>query len=476
MSSDMMESKIMLPPALLAANNLTGSMASSSAPLMMSSSLPFGGSFFDSLVKATEIERQSPADMFRAMVDQSPITSKSWSNDPLFGELSALTQRSPSFVLLDHMDINSHACLTITDQPGPVFVANAHSASGSFRVQLLPHPLMPAQALKTWKVGPLKVTLLNDSEEEAKVASKKRGRPNKPNSKPVKRKTMSATLNRDYTFDKLDISITDLTFPASGCRPMRLEFSCTIMDPLNRVATFSVLSNAFMIISNCNQWKDGLGICLRNFIFPDGVNQAPFNRFFNYLHMAYLDSKGFDESRYLEPIEIKNWLLDCASHELRLDRERQLLEVHNTVTDDLFEAWFEVAGPVLYDLHTSNVGKLFQKLWAAGFVGIGTKRDHFGDLDYVPGHFRLSINTQQTGENARESYLVLQSRDMAYSLLALERDHLAYFFEHSRNSQGCTHLISATNPDQALPIESIFVQKPPSSPLSPHGTRVKREK
>lgn len=441
--------------------------------------LPFSGSIFESLVKATEIERQTPAEYFRAVVDKECIPAKTWSEDARFGDLSALTQRSPCFTLLDHLNIKTHACLAITDQPGPVFVANAHSASGSFRVQLLPHPLMPAQALKTWKIGPLKVTLLNDSEDEAKIASKKRGRPNKPSAKPLKRKVTTATLNRDYLFDKLDICITDLTFPASGCRPMRLEFSCTIMDPLNRVATFTALSHSFMIISNCNQWKDGLGICLRNFIFPDGTNQAPFSRFFNYLHLAYLDSKGFPEARYLDPLEIRTWLLDCATNDLRMERDRILLDSHHTVTDDLFEAWFDVAGPVLYDLHTSNVGKLFQKLWAAGFVGIGTTRAQLTDLDQVPGHYRLNINTQQSEENSRESYLILQSTTRSYALLALERDHLAYFFEHSRNSQGCTHLISATDDSLTLPIESIFAPKPSPSAASPlsfkTGSLVKRE-
>jgi hypothetical protein len=214
-----------------------------------------------------------------------------------------------------------------------------------------------------------------------------------------------------------------------------------------------------MIISNCNQWKDGLGICLRNFIFPNTCTQASFNRFFNYLHLAYLDSKGFSEARYLDPTEILNWLLDSTEGEPRLDRDKQLLEIHQTVTMELFETWFETAGPVLYDLHTSNVGKLFQKLWAAGFVGIGAHRSVKDELDSEPGHCRLNINTLQGDDKPYESYLVLQTQDKSYALLALERDHLAYFFEHSRNSQGCTHLISATDPNNALPIEEIYAPR-----------------
>jgi hypothetical protein len=457
----------MLPASVVSSSGATSPTQSALPPLSVPSQLPFPGTIFDTLVKATETERESPGEHFRITADRECFSAKTWSEDPRFGDLTALTQRAPVFTLLDHLNIKTHACLAITDQPGPVFVANAHSASGAFRVQLLPHPLMPSQALKTWKIGPLKVTLLHDSEDEAKIASKKRGRPNKAPLKPLKRKPTTATLNRDYLFDKLDICITDLTFPASGCRPMRLEFSCTIMDPLNRVATFTAMSHSFMIISNCNQWKDGLGICLRNFVFPEGANQAPFSRFFNYLHLAYLDSKGFPEARYLEPEEIRTWLLDCASHDARMERDRVLLETHQTLTDDLFETWFDVAGPVLYDLHTSNVGKLFQKLWAAGFIGIGTKRSRLTELDQTPGHYRLTINTAQTDEQARESYLVLQSLERTYSLLALERDHLAYFFEHSRNSQGCTHLLSATDDYLTLPIESVYAPKPVPSSSAP---------
>lgn len=427
-----------------------------SSSIVASSSL----NLIDSLVRAAERDRLTPADFFQALVDSRIITAEEWAQGGVLSNLQALTQRTATFGILDHLDINTHACLSITSQPGPVFVANAHSPSGSFKIELLPHPLMPAQALKTWKVGPLKVTLLNDSEDEAKLNSKKRGRPNKTPIKPGKRKGTTASLQKDYPFDKLEIIITDLSFPASGCRPMRLEFSCSIMDPLNRVATFSVVSNSFMIISNCNQWKDGLGICLRNFIFPATSTQAPFSRFFNYLHLAYLDSKGFVEARYLDPTEIRNWLADSTQNELRLDRDRQLLEVHDTVTMDLFESWFEIAGPVLYDLHTSNVGKLFQRLWAAGFVGIGAHRSvNLADGSGEPGYCRLNINTLQGDDKPYESYLVLKTKEKSYALLALERDHLAYFFEHSRNSQGCTHLLSATDPNNVLPIEEIYAPK-----------------
>lgn len=439
------------------------------------------GNNIQELMKATEVERASPSELFRAVADVRPIVEAEWRDKPFLQDLAALTQKGPTFLSLEQFEIKTHACLVITRQPGPVFVASAHTIGAVFHVQLLPHPLMPAQALKTWKVGPLKTVLLNDSEDESKFMSKKRMRPSKQPVKTPKRKASNAPFQREYPFDKLDIVIDDLNFPASGCRPMRLEFSTTIMDPLGRVATFTATSNAFMIISNCNQWKDGLGICLRNFVFPAGQNQAPFHRFFNYLHLAYLDSKGFSDDRYLDPMEIKNWLIDSAVDEMRLDRDKQLLETQNTVTDELFEAWFEKASPVLYDLHTSNVGKLFQKLWAAGYVGIGSHRFSLDDANTPAGHCRLNINTFHSDDNAQESYLVLQLKDKSYSLLALERDHLSYFFEHSRNSLGCTHLISATKNNAApLSVESLYTPRPgapaPSVPplLAAPASRAKK--
>lgn len=451
----------------------------SHSPATLSTSQPASSiaHSLDALVKVMEVEHQAPAEQFKAIVNEKPISAADWEEVLQLDSLGALTQRTPTFEVLNPHDIRTHACLSLTKQPGPVYVANAHSATSLFHLQLLPHPLMPAQALKTWKVGALKVQLLPDGDDDVRLGSKKRGRPAKqsppPRQQAAKRKAHNATasFHREYSFDKMDIQIADMSFPASGCRPMRLEFSCTIMDPLSREATFTVYSNPFMIISNCNQWKDGLAVCLRNFVFPDGLGQAPFNRFFNFLHLAYLDSKGFPEPRFLDPAEIHLWLrdaLDVAQQQSRsAERDRVLLESHNVVTEDLFENWFDMAGPVLYDLHTSNVGKLFQKLWATGFVGIGTTRTSNDTLDTTPGHYRLNINTQLMDDRPQESYLVLQAPGQFYPLLALERDHLAYFFEHSRNSRDCTHLISATTVGKALPIQSIFTPRAPPPPPQP---------
>lgn len=429
---------------------------------------PFAASL-DSLVRAAEKDTVSPGEHFQRTVDLRAIPPIEWSEGTILYNLGTLIHRPPAFRFLDPLDITTHAVLAVTSQPGPVFVATAHAPSGSFRVELLPNPLMPAHALKTWKVGPLKVTLLNESDEEVKPQTKKRGRANKLPTKTAKRKPMATTLQSEYPFDKLEVTISDLAFPASGCRPMRLEFSCHVMDPLGRQATFTAASNSFMIISNCNQWKDGLCVCLRNFVFPNGSSQAPFNRFFNYLQLTYLDSKGFPEARFLDPSEVKHWLLDSCVNEHQFERDRQLLEQHQTVTIDLFETWFEIAGPVFYDLHTSNVGKLFQKLWAAGFVGIGSVRTITDDNTFKPGHCRLTINTRPSDDTGNESYLMLQQGDKNYVLLTLERDHLAYFFEHSRNSQGCTHLLSSIIPGVTLPIEDVYAEKASRTSFSSSG-------
>jgi len=456
MNSDYMEAETSETGS---ASGSTSSPSHHSSPRLSNGAL--GSANIHELLRATETERQSPAEQFRAVADARAISEGEWRDMAYLQDLSALTQKGPTFLLLEQYEIKTHACLVIVKQPGPVFVASAHTTGSVFHIQLLPHPLMPAQALKTWKVGPLKAVLLHDNDDETKLMSKKRSRPTKQPLKAPKRKVSNAPFQREYPFDKLDIVIDDLNFPASGCRPMRLEFSTTIMDPLGRVATFTAVSNAFMVISNCNQWKDGLRICLLNFVFPNGQNQAPFFRFYNYLHLAYLDSKGFSDERYLDPMEIKNWVVDSAVDEMRLDRDKQLLEMHNTVTDELFEAWFEKASPVLYDLHTSNVGKLFQKLWAAGYVGIGSHRFSVDDAAHAAGHCRLNINTFHSDDSPQESYLVLQLKDKSYSLLALERDHLSYFFEHSRNSLGCTHLISATKSNAPpLAVESLYTPRP----------------
>lgn len=468
-----MDSRIVLPRAALLSH-----IASSSLPGVNDAPNPAAiAHSLDTLVKVMEVDHQPPSEQFKAIVDEKPISAADWEEVLQLDSLGALTQRTPSFDMINPHDIRTHACLSLTKQPGPVYVANAHSATSLFHVQLLPHPLMPGQALKTWKVGPLKVQLLPDSDDDSRLGSKKRGRPAKqsppPRQQPAKRKAhnAAASFHREYPFDKLDIQIADMSFPASGCRPMRLEFSVTIMDPLSREATFTVSSNPFMIISNCNQWKDGLAVCLRNFVFPNNSSQAPFNRFFNFLHLAYLDSKGFPEPRFLDPAEIRLWLRDALDvaqqHSRSAERDRVLLETHGVVTEDLFETWFEMAGPVLYDLHTSNVGKLFQKLWATGFVGIGTTRPTDDPLEGSPGHYRLNINTQMLDERPQESYLVLQAPDHFYPLLALERDHLAYFFEHSRNSRDCTHLLSATTAGKTLPIQTIFAPRAPPPALTP---------
>lgn len=470
-----MDSRIVLPRSALLAHAASPIPDDLPAP---HSTSPTAHSL-EALVKVMEVEHQTPAEQFKAIVNEKPISAADWEEVLQLDSLGALTQRSPAFDALNPHDIRSHACLTLTKQPGPVYVANAHATAAVFHVQLLPHPLMPAQALKTWKIGPLKVQLLPDGDDDMRSGSKKRGRPTKQSQSPPPRQTSAkrkahnaaANFHREYTFDKLDIQIADMSFPASGCRPVRLEFSCSIMDPLSREATFLVYSNPFMIISNCNQWKDGLAVCLRNFVFPDGTTQAPFNRFFNFLHLAYLDSKGFPEPRFLDPAEIRLWLrdsLDVAQQQSRgAERDRLLLESHNVVTEDLFENWFDMAGPVLYDLHTSNVGKLFQKLWATGFVGIGTTRTTNDTLDSTPGHYRLNINTQLLDDRPQESYLVLQAPNQFYPLLALERDHLAYFFEHSRNSRDCTHLISATTVGKALSIQTIFTPRTAPPPPQP---------
>lgn len=434
-------------------------------PLAAPAYLPYA-KILETLAQSSS-KQKKPCEYFRSIVDMECITPETWNTEPMLNDLEALAQQSPSFLAFDTSNIDTHACLAVTDQPGPVLVANSNSTIGSFRVQLLPHPWMPAQALQTWKVSALKVSMIHLANSVTNGASKKRKRAGSSNNTPSKSFTAKKTTLsiREFIFDKLDISIADITLPPSGSQPVRLEFSCMVMDPLGRTTTYKALSLPFTVTSNCNQWKFGLGICLRHHIFPGRVQQAPFARFFNVVQLMYLATKAFPEARYLEPGEMMGWLLDCATLVPGMQRDHTLLTTHGVVTSELFEAWFDGAGAIIYDLHTCNVGKLFQKLWAEGFVGIGTKHPE-SILDSLPGHCRLSINTTHLDMRDRESYLVLQSSSETYALLSLERDQLAYFFEHSRHSQHCTHLISAVDNSLALPIESVFATKPSQAPSS----------
>lgn len=411
----------------------------------------------DSLVHAAETDPISIRESFQSTADKRPITPLEWSEGTTLYNLGSLIYRHPQFPVFDPTDITTHAVLAVTSHPGPVFVPPARSHCGAFRVELLPHPQMDPLARSSWKVSSLQITLLNESDGEPRPQqSKKRGRP------PSKPRVVLMPIHSEYAFDKLEATISDLTFPASGGRSARLEFECQVYDPSRPLrrqhANFIAHSNPFMVTSNCNQWTEGFRVCLRHFVFPDGATQAPFNRFFNYLQLLYLDCKGFPEARFLDPFEIHNWLLDSSTDEHQLDRDRQLLATQQSVTLDLFDTWFGVAGQVFYDLHTTNVGKLFQKLWAAGFVGIGSVRTK-PDCTYEPGHCRLTINSHPSDGSCDESYLMLHQADKCYVLRTLERDHLSYFFQHSRHSLGCTHLLSSITPGAVLPIEEVYAEK-----------------
>lgn len=449
----------------------------------------------DMLIDAAQpTTTQSPNEQFNLIVDEKPITAVDWQEVMSRITLASLTQQHPSFNDIDFYNIETQACLNLTYQPGPIFVPTAHSKNSMFHLQLLSHPLMPLNALKTWKVGPLNITLLplhnniHDRFDDMVVHDnhpnlKKRLRSSKHSSVFVtdfssSRKTSQNQTHfyRQYPFHTLDIKITDMSFPASGCLPMKLEFSVEVMDPLSRKTTFKVHSNPFVVISNCNQWTQGFAVCLKNFIFPNNSNQASFCRFFNFLQLGYLDSKGFSERRFLEPNEIRLWIKDTLDLIETFDfkrgkRDRVLFETHDIVSEDLFDYWFEKAGSVFYDLHTSNVGKLFQTLWAKGFIGIGSfvqtdnnevssNISESSHHDYHPGRCRLYVDTKTIDERpAHESYLILETPDVSYQLLSFERDHLAYFFEHSKNAMGCTHLVSVTNVGNTLPIETIFTPR-----------------
>lgn len=442
------------------------------APLRVPQRLPFAAEILHSMATATnsataatdKVDNRTPAEYFKAVVDHECIAPETWRSDQHFGDLAALTQSQPVFAAWDPQDIRTHACLAVTRQPGPLVVPNAHSPIGPFCVQLLPHPLMPVNALKTWKLSKLRVTVKCDEVEEfhtnAALNKNKKKRHRSATGVSTRNKNAAQPvigIIREYPFERMEIYIFDMTLPASGCRPVKLEFSCTVLDPLNRIATFTACSNPLTVTSNCNQWQGALGSFLKHAIFGEfGATQAPFCRFFNYLQLAYLGSKGFPDERYLEPEEIRGWMMRCAVNGMRLlERSGELLEKHEVVTFDLFEAWFEVAGTVFYDLHTTNTGKLFQRLWAAGFVAIGSTSSAgpTTELAQTPGYFRLNIDTDQTSS---QSYLVLQSLTRSHNLLQLERDHLDYFFEHSRNSEGCTHLMSFNDDHLVLPVESIF--------------------
>jgi hypothetical protein len=447
--------------------------------------------------------QQTPADVFRGLVDRIRIDADSWMTNPMFASHARLTHVPVEFPLLDHLDLSTHAKLVITEQPGPFYIPNANQVSDRFRIQLVPHPLMPNGALSSWKVSPLHMRTIVDGQHpnltnsSAKKSTKKRRHSettNASSSTPLvdpsqvqplvksKRKVRDmAFIYADYPFGeagRLDLVIDDLVFQATGCRPMTVQFSCMAIDPLGRIHTFKVESNPLVVISNCNQWKEGLGICLRHLIFSSpSTTQVPFNRVFNYVQMACIATRGTDDYRYLSSVEIMVWLIDCCAMVVDNDppipkRDIDLLEKNDVVTKAVFDRWYEAAGPVLYDLHTCNVGKLFQKLWTSGFIGIGPYL--FPDpYISVYGCFRLVIDTTRIVRDAQESYLVLQTSKRQYPLLALERDQLAYFLEHSRHSVGCTHLLSATSHGQSLVVDTVITKKPVGTPTTSFRMRGK---
>jgi hypothetical protein len=451
------------------------------------------------------------ADYFYATVDHHVMQPNDWTDT--LSNLHAFTnENSTAFsVLLDPVDFKTHAKLCILKQPGPVLVPMTNTSLDTFCIELLPHPLLPPKALTLWQPKCLKVALLIDDTEDLSNTkasqSKKRKRDNTTISTPptVATSRIRRPVQKEYPFNNFRAELRDLVFPSTGGKSARLEFTCVVIDPLQRIVEFTALSNAFMIISNSNQWKDGLKVCLRHLVFFKDKYpfQAPFIRFFNYLQLVYLDSKGFYETRFLEAEEIRGWLLDSMrNNSHNIDRDLQLLEKHQTITLSLFELWYESAGPLFYDLHTANVNKLFQKLWANGFIGIGlssylsvaTPSTTSSPTVVTPtaavtasdtktqGHCRLMINTTYCNDNnndgKEESYLVLQfpyNNNKQHVLLSFERDYLAYFFQHSRNSLECTHLVSVITPDVFMSVEQILTNNFTSSPSSPSSKLATRK-
>lgn len=429
------------------------------------------------LAASSEHGTNGAYDLFHANVDGVIFSEQDWHKQGFVGDLQALAQEEPVlFGAVDKNDLTTQASLCITKQPGPVYVATTNARTETFIVTLAVNPLLPQSVCKTWKVSDLTVNIRQDAKDDGNIAfiqssaganPKKRGRAGtkKNGSRPV-------DLSTEYSFDHaLKVVINDLVLPPSGGRPVRLEFGCTVTDAANKSVHFSASSFPFLVVSNCNQWPVGLEVCFKRLVFAREKTQVSFARFFNYLQLVYLATRCVEVERFFKPEEVYHWMVDASEHCLRMDRDRQLLAVHNVVTVEMFDMWFSQAGAVIYDLHTSNVGKLFQHLWSRGFVGIGDyalpKDGNYDDA----GTCRLIINTKfhdgdgydgQCVKLAVESYLVLKatldaSTVRSHTLLDLERDFLAYFFEHARGSSGCKYLVNCDDEKELLPLSDLYV-------------------
>lgn len=395
-------------------------------------------------VKGDQTEKNI-ADEFRAMADAKIISPQVWEGSTFIKKLPFLLQSTPKFPIFDFHDISTHAALVVTSQPGMIHVPSSNSTLESFRVELVPHPCMPFGGLKSWRVGNLQVQATVDDE----VGPKRKVR------KGAKSSAVSdIKINRQYQFNFMDVLINDLKMSPTGMRPVVIKFSCVAMDPMNRSMEFTAYANPFGVFTNCNQWHFGMDICLRHHIFGKNCEQASFTRVFNYVQLAYLSTKGFAQDRFLQPEEITSWIFESVKDDHLLSRDLALFHSHDIVTKDLYSAWFESAGAIFYDLHTSNVGKKFQYLWATGYIGIGGsyRQEEMNDPE---GHYRMVICCERDIPSTK-SYLSLENSSSSHPLIPLERDNIGYFFEHSRNSIGCTHLVSFTEGGDPLPVEDLY--------------------
>lgn len=418
--------------------------------------------FFEMETLEVPISSLSAKTFWHANCDKECFDEEIW-QDQLFGgiDLNDLTQETPTFPKFDENNILTHAVLCVTQQPGVVFLPSSKSNIGEFRVQLLPHPALPSvHPSKPWKIGPLKVSLASDMPA---AGSKKRRRTMPLGDGDSTNSTRHLkSLGREYAFQNMDTVVSDIKSSPTSCKPISIYFECTVEDALGRTALFSTLSRSFIVSSNCIQWIFGFANAVKNLVFANGTTgQVPFPRLFNYLQLAYLHSKGFEETRYLTEREIRSWINDFASTQVRMERDYELFHCHDTVSMALFLAWIDAAAVVFYDLHTAAVGKVFQNLWVAGFVGFGkpvpiasVQKEQQNDVIC-----KLVIDTTFTEWTTRESYLLLAGPISTHKLLALERDHLDYFLQCSKNALGCTHLIGASQEESLLSVESINMLK-----------------
>ena len=429
----------------------------------MASNLTTAASSLQIFTTLAQESTTSVVDRFQSLANERFIMPAEWESNEDLQDYVALSQCSPTFKSLDG-SMSTLAQLVVTHQPGPVFVPMANTYVDAFTVELVAHPLISSVIIDTWSVESLRVTMTYVEEDDvdqsgdAGATTKKRKRVKKgyPSMATPTPKVRSRTplYSKEYPFANKVVAVRDMSFRASACRPVRLFFETTATDALGRKTIFATSSHPFMILSNCNQWKEGLALYLRHRVFEEGRDNTSFHRLFNYLQLAYLATKGFSGTRHLYPLEVMRWMIGAVQSELRLKRDVVALEDVGVVSRHLFEAWCEHAGPIFYDLHTANTNKHFKLLWAKGYIGIGSVT---ASTAAIPdGHCRLFINPSHFETERREaaSYLAMQTNTTTYSLLNLEKEYLAYFFEHSRNSAGYTHLVSVVEGD-AVTIETI---------------------